>query len=92
MKILTLAWVVIFQVVFLTNADARGGSGKSYSSISHSSYSSKGKSRSSSSRSSSGSGYASGSSDSCPCSGSNNCVGPRGGIYCYTSGGNKRYR
>ncbi len=25
MKILTLAWVVIFQVAFLTNADARGG-------------------------------------------------------------------
>ena len=24
MKILTLAWVIIFQVVFLTNADARG--------------------------------------------------------------------
>ncbi|WND04740.1 hypothetical protein [Acinetobacter soli] len=94
MKILTLAWVIIFQVVFLTNADARGsgrgGSGKSYSSVSHSSYSSKGKSRSSSSRSSSG--YASGSSDSCPCSGSNDCIGPRGGIYCYTSGGNKRYR
>ncbi|MFX4309699.1 hypothetical protein F8N28_12330 [Acinetobacter soli] len=94
MKILTLAWVIIFQVVFLTNADARGsgrgGSGKSYSSVSHSSYSSKGKSRSSSSRSSSG--YASGSSDSCPCSGSNDCIGPRGGIYCYTSRGNKRYR
>ncbi|RSB52611.1 hypothetical protein [Acinetobacter soli] len=94
MKILTLAWVVIFQVAFLTNADARGGgrggSGKSYSSVSHSSYSSKGKSRSSISRSSSG--YASGSSDSCPCSGSNDCIGPRGGIYCYTSGGNKRYR
>ncbi len=86
--------MVIFQVVFLTNADARGGgrggSGKSYSSVSHSSYSSKGKSRSSSSRSSSG--YASGSSDSCPCSGSNDCIGPRGGIYCYTSVGNKRYR
>lgn len=94
MKILTVLWVIIFQVVFLTNADARGGgrssSGKSYSSVSHSSYSSKGKSRSSGSRSSSG--YASGSSDSCPCSSSNDCVGPRGGIYCYTSGGNKRYR
>lgn len=29
---------------------------------------------------------------SCPCSGVNNCIGPRGGRYCYTSGGNKRYR
>ena len=32
------------------------------------------------------------SSGSCPCSGVSNCVGPRGGIYCITSGGNKRYR
>lgn len=29
---------------------------------------------------------------SCPCSSSYSCVGPRGGKYCYTSGGNKRYR
>ncbi|MGY1408370.1 SH3 domain-containing protein [Luteimonas sp. A611] len=29
---------------------------------------------------------------SCPCSGSSNCFGPRGGRYCITSGGNKRYR
>lgn len=28
---------------------------------------------------------------SCPCSGRNICVGPRGGRYCITSGGNKRY-
>ena len=28
----------------------------------------------------------------CPCSGGNNCIGPRGGRYCITSGGNKRYR
>jgi len=28
---------------------------------------------------------------SCPCSGSKVCVGPRGGRYCITSGGNKRY-
>lgn len=32
------------------------------------------------------------SSSSCPCSSSNNCYGPRGGRYCITSGGNKRYR
>ena len=32
------------------------------------------------------------SSGSCPCSGVSNCVGRRGGIYCITSGGNKRYR
>lgn len=36
----------------------------------------------------SSSGYAS----SCPCSSSSNCIGPRGGRYCITSGGNKRYR
>lgn len=27
----------------------------------------------------------------CPCSGYNICIGPRGGKYCITSGGNKRY-
>lgn len=31
-------------------------------------------------------------SSSCPCSSSRNCFGPRGGRYCITSGGNKRYR
>lgn len=30
-------------------------------------------------------------SGSCPCSGSHVCIGPRGGRYCITSGGNKRY-
>ncbi|WP_167334333.1 SH3 domain-containing protein [Moraxella bovoculi] len=29
---------------------------------------------------------------SCPCSGSYNCTGPRGGTYCYTNSGKKRYR
>lgn len=28
----------------------------------------------------------------CPCSSSRNCTGPRGGRYCTTSGGAKRYR
>jgi len=28
---------------------------------------------------------------SCPCNGGKICVGPRGGRYCITSGGNKRY-
>jgi hypothetical protein len=28
----------------------------------------------------------------CPCSGTKNCTGPRGGSYCITSGGKKRYR
>ena len=32
------------------------------------------------------------STGSCPCSGSSNCYGPRGGRYCITSGGNKRFR
>lgn len=27
----------------------------------------------------------------CPCSGGRVCIGPRGGRYCITSGGNKRY-
>jgi len=31
------------------------------------------------------------SSGTCPCSGSRVCIGPRGGRYCITSGGNKRY-
>lgn len=31
-------------------------------------------------------------SGSCPCSGSYNCTGPRGGKYCYTNSGTKRYR
>lgn len=30
-------------------------------------------------------------SGSCPCRGGNVCIGPRGGRYCITSGGNKRY-
>jgi SH3-like domain-containing protein len=37
---------------------------------------------------SSGGGY---SGSGCPCSGSQVCIGPRGGRYCITSGGNKRY-
>ena len=40
------------------------------------------------SRGSSGGGYGGG---SCPCSGRSICIGPRGGRYCITSGGNKRY-
>jgi hypothetical protein len=28
---------------------------------------------------------------SCPCSSGNICIGPRGGRYCITSGGHKRY-
>lgn len=32
-----------------------------------------------------------GASNSCSCAGGNVCYGPRGGRYCITSGGNKRY-
>jgi hypothetical protein len=39
-------------------------------------------------RKKSGGGY---SGSSCPCSGGHVCIGPRGGRYCITSGGNKRY-
>lgn len=28
----------------------------------------------------------------CPCNQSQNCIGPRGGQYCITSGGNRHYR
>lgn len=42
------------------------------------------------SKSSSTESYAYGSS--CACSSGSNCYGPRGGRYCITSGGNKRYR
>jgi|688.fasta_scaffold613829_2 hypothetical protein len=31
------------------------------------------------------------SAQSCPCSGTKYCVGPRGGHYCITSSGTKRY-
>ncbi len=41
-------------------------------------------------RSRSSGGYSTGSSN-CPCSSGNICIGPRGGRYCITSGGNKRY-
>lgn len=46
-------------------------------------------SRSAKSRRSSSSGIYGG--GSCPCSGGSVCIGPRGGRYCITSGGNKRY-
>lgn len=46
-------------------------------------------SRSANSRRSSSSGIYSG--GSCPCRGGSVCIGPRGGRYCITSGGNKRY-
>lgn len=38
-----------------------------------------------------GSGYRSGGGGGCSCAGGNVCYGPRGGRYCITSGGNKRY-
>ncbi|MFY0400824.1 SH3 domain-containing protein [Brevundimonas naejangsanensis] len=48
------------------------------------SYSGTGSSRSTSRRSYGDAGI-------CPCRGNNVCIGPRGGRYCITSGGNKRY-
>lgn len=45
--------------------------------------------RSAKKRRSGSSGFSSG--GSCPCSGGSVCIGPRGGRYCITSGGNKRY-
>jgi uncharacterized membrane protein YgcG len=50
------------------------------------------KRKSSSSRSRQGkSGGGSYGGSGCPCSGGTVCIGPRGGRYCITSGGNKRY-
>ena len=57
---------------------------RSVASRKRSSSSSSRRSRASSFRSYSGGG-------SCPCNGGNICIGPRGGRYCITSGGNKRY-
>lgn len=49
--------------------------------------------RSGGGRRSSGGGYSGygASTADCPCSGGDVCIGPRGGRYCITSGGNKRY-
>ena len=85
MRIIFVAVLILLQTVFLSQAEARGGKssgGHSYSS----------KSKSSKSYGSGYGGSSSNNSSGCPCSGSNDCVGPRGGTYCITSGGNKRYR
>lgn len=70
------------------SADARGRGGRSYRSAR--SLFAKPARRASYPRSYYGS---RGTSDSgeCPCNGGNVCVGPRGGRYCITSGGKKRY-
>ncbi len=99
MRIIFLSILVLLQIIFLTQAEARGGRGggrafssHSYSSSSHH-YSSKSKlSHGRSSYGGSSSSSSSNSSSECPCSGSNNCVGPRGGTYCITPSGNKKYR
>lgn len=63
-----------------------GGSSRS------SGYSSSGSTRRSSGSSSARrSAYSHPDADTCPCRGSQVCIGPRGGRYCITSGGNKRY-
>lgn len=72
-------------------ASSRGSRYRAHAARLSSASSSRGGSSGGSRRSRSGSasyGYGAG---SCPCSGSNICVGPRGGRYCITSGGNKRY-
>lgn len=66
------------------------GPSKSYSSTPRSSVSTKqAKPKRETKRQSQKRSYADG---TCPCSRALNCVGPRGGRYCITSGGNKRYR
>lgn len=84
-----LAVGALFAVGAADSVQARGRGGWGHSS--HSSFSKS--SRRSRVRGFSG-GYSSrgeSSTGSCPCNGSNVCVGPRGGRYCITSGGNKRY-
>jgi len=92
MKIIFLSILVLLQIIFLTQAEARGGRGGGKSFSSHSYFS---KSKSSHARSSytgSSSSLSSTSSSECPCSRTKDCVGPRGDKYCITSDGNKRYR
>lgn len=60
---------------------------RQYASTRKSSLSSRKKKSSSSRRGRSSGSYG----GACPCSGGNVCIGPRGGRYCITSGGNKRY-
>lgn len=60
---------------------------KKYSAARKSSMSSRSNRSSSRRRSGAGGSYG----GTCPCSGGNVCIGPRGGRYCITSGGNKRY-
>lgn len=63
-----------------------GGSSRS------SGYSSSGSTRRSSGSSSTRrSAYSNPDAGTCPCRGNRVCIGPRGGRYCITSGGNKRY-
>lgn len=63
-----------------------GGSSRS------SGYSSSGSTRRSSGSSSTRrSAYSNPDAGTCPCRGNHVCIGPRGGRYCITSGGNKRY-
>lgn len=92
MKIIFLSILVLLQIIFLTQAEARGGRGGGKSFSGHSYFS---KSKSSHVRSGyRGFGRSSSNSNSseCPCSGTKNCVGPHEEKYCTTSDGNKRYR
>ncbi|MGR2824563.1 hypothetical protein FY048_03345 [Acinetobacter sp. 1124_18A] len=92
MKIIFLSILVLLQIIFLTQAEARGGRGGGKSFSSHSYFSKSKSSHAGSSYRGSSSGSSISSSSECPCSGNKNCVGPREDKYCTTSDGNKRYR
>lgn len=73
---------------FRTSSNSASSSYKRNSSSTRKKASTRKKSSTKKRKKNSGGGY---SAASCPCSGGQVCIGPRGGRYCITSGGNKRY-
>ena len=90
MRVIFISAIVLLQIVFLSQAEARGGRGGGKSFSHH--YSKSKSSGTSHHRGGRAGSSSSNTSSECPCSGTSDCVGPRGGTYCITSGGNKRYR
>jgi len=92
MRIIFLSILILLQIIFLTQVEARGGRGVGKSFSSHSYFSKSKLSHSRSSYRDFSSGSSSSNSSECPCSGTKDCVKPRGDRYCITADGNKRYR
>ncbi|HII3799611.1 TPA: hypothetical protein ACY38O_000763 [Pasteurella multocida] len=83
------ARLICYDSIFRTGNDGKTTQGNSQSNFKSSPLPKKSsKSTNDSKKNSAHSSYG----GSCPCSGAINCVGPRGGSYCYTSSGKKRYR